>query len=257
MYKSRQKLYICKSCAYNKRRFYKCQCFGANNAKENIMYDIIRLFLVAVSGIAWSAVYIDSIRLGFKQKTYCMPLFALGLNICWEGIYACTDLFIRSDINAQAIANSAWFLLDIVILITYFKFAKEECRSDAERRFFIPWTVLALITCFVLQILFIVEFGDVEGEKYSAFLQNLAMSLCYLYMLKNRASSRGQSMVIAVSKCLGTLTPTIIGAMEKNLFIIVTGILCFIFDMIYIAALGKVSGAEKRQIPTDAAPEGA
>ena len=209
------------------------------------MYDLIRFLLVAVSGVAWSAVYIDSIRLGFKQKTYCMPLFALGLNICWEGIYACTDLFIRGDVNVQAIANSAWFLLDIVILVTYFKFAKAECRTQTERRFFIPWTVLALVTCFILQVLFIVEFGDVAGEKYSAFLQNLAMSLCYLYMLRARASSHGQSMVIAVSKCLGTLTPTIIGAMEGNLFIIVTGILCFIFDVIYIICLRNVSRSEK------------
>ena len=209
------------------------------------MYNIIRFLLVAVSGIAWSAVYADSIRLGFKQKTYCMPLFALGLNICWEGIYACTDLFIRADINVQAVANAAWFLLDIVILTTYFKFAKSECRSERERRFFIPWTLLALVTCFILQILFIVEFGDVAGEKYSAFLQNLAMSLCYLYMLRSRASSLGQSQVIAVSKCLGTLTPTIIGAMEGNLFIIVTGILCFIFDVIYIIALHGVQKEER------------
>ena len=209
------------------------------------MYNIIRFLLVAVSGVAWSAVYVDSIRLGFKQKTYCMPLFALGLNICWEGIYACMDLFIRVDINVQAIANAAWFLLDIVILTTYFKFAKSECRSDRERHFFIPWTILALVTCFILQVLFIVEFGDVAGEKYSAFLQNVAMSLCYLYMLRSRASSRGQSQVIAVAKCLGTLTPTIIGAMESNLFIVVTGILCFIFDVIYIIALHGVQKEER------------
>ena len=216
------------------------------------MYNTIRFLLVAVSGIAWSAVYVDSIRLGFRQKTYCMPLFALGLNICWEGIYSCTDLFIRNDINVQAIANAVWFLLDIVILITYFRFAKSECTTECERRFFIPWTVLALITCFILQILFIAEFGDVDGEKYSAFLQNLAMSLCYLYMLKSRSSTRGQSMIIAVSKCLGTLTPTIIGAMEGNLFIIVTGILCFVFDVIYIVALHGTAAAEKKAAVSNA-----
>ena len=217
-----------------------------------MMYNVIRFLLVAISGIAWSAVYVDSIRLGFKQKTYCMPLFALGLNICWEGIYSCTDLFIRGDINVQAIANAVWFLLDIVILVTYFRFAKSECRTEKEKHFFVPWTVLALITCFILQILFIAEFGDVDGEKYSAFLQNLAMSLCYLYMLRSRGSTRGQSMIIAVSKCLGTLTPTIIGAMEGSLFIIVTGILCFVFDMIYIIALRSTAATEQKSISSGA-----
>ena len=209
------------------------------------LYSIVRLILVAISGVAWSAVYVQSIRVGFKQKTYAMPLFALGLNICWEGIYAYTDLFVRGDISAQAIANTAWFLLDIVILVTYFKFAGSECRTETERKYFVPWTVLALITCFVLQVLFIYEYGDVAGEKYSAYLQNLAMSLCYLYMLRARGSSKGQSQVIAVSKCLGTLAPTIIGVMEGNDFILITGILCFVFDVIYIIALKKVTDTEK------------
>ena len=51
------------------------------------MLQMIINILIVISGICWSAVYIDSIRIGFKQKTYCMPLFALGLNIAWEGIY--------------------------------------------------------------------------------------------------------------------------------------------------------------------------
>ena len=210
------------------------------------MSGIVSFILVAISGICWSAVYVESIRLGFKQKTYAMPLFALGLNICWEGIYACMDLFIRNDINVQAVANACWFMLDIVILVTYFRFAKSECKTETERKFFIPWTVLALVACFVLQVLFIVEFGDVDGEKYSAFLQNIVMSICYLYMLRSRGSSRGQSRVIAVCKCVGTLTPTILGTLEGNMFILVTGIICFIYDMIYIVALWRVTDAEKK-----------
>lgn len=210
--------------------------------------DTVNLILVLISGVAWSIVYIESIRLGFTQKTYAMPLFALGLNICWEGIYACMDLFIRADITAQAIANAVWFLLDIVILTTYFLYAKEECRSEEERRAFVPWTVLALLTCLVLQLTFIFEYGDVEGEKYSAYLQNVAMSLCYLYMLRSRGGSRGQSLLIAVSKCLGTLAPTILGTLEGNWFILTTGILCFIFDVIYIVALWRVRKNEKAML---------
>lgn len=201
--------------------------------------------LVIISGICWSAVYVDSIRTGFKQKTYCMPLFALGLNIAWEGIYAYTDLFIRKDIGAQAIANTIWFLLDILIVITFLKFGKNEMEGTLGKKMFVPWTVLVLVSCFVLQILFMVEFGDVAGEKYSAFLQNIAMSIAYLYMLNRRKSSKGQTMLIAICKCIGTLTPTIFGTMEGNMFILVTGIICFIFDMIYIYCLHHVIQKEK------------
>ncbi len=52
------------------------------------------LFLTLLSGISWMLVYIDCIRLGIKQKTYGIPLFALALNIAWEGLYS----FFRSQV---------------------------------------------------------------------------------------------------------------------------------------------------------------
>ena len=105
--------------------------------------------LIVISGICWSIVYVDSIRIGFKQKTYAMPLFALGLNIVWEGLYAFTDIFVRQSIGAQAIANACWFLLDCVIVYTYFKFGKSECRNAGfikKSRIFMPrlWTTILL-----------------------------------------------------------------------------------------------------------------
>ena len=209
-----------------------------------MVQTIITLCIVA-SGICWSIVYLKSIHIGFTEHTYAMPLFALGLNIVWEGLYAFTDLFIRQSIGAQAIANAAWFCLDIFILYTYFKYAREECQSETERKFFVPWTVLSLACCLVVQLLFYFHFGNVEGEKYSAYLQNIIMSVCYLYMLADRRSSRGQSMIIAVCKMIGTLTPTIYGTLEGNMFILVTGIVCFVFDMIYIFALREVIRREQ------------
>lgn len=195
--------------------------------------------LIAASGVCWSIVYIDSIRIGFRQKTYAMPLFALGLNIVWEGLYAFTDLFVRRSIGAQAIANACWFVLDCVIVYTYFKFGRSECRTETEKKFFVPWSLLVFAACLVLQLLFYYWFGSVEGEKYAAYLQNVAMSLLYLSMLRERGSDQGQSMTIAVCKCIGTLTPTIYGTLEGNWFITVTGIICFVFDVLYIAALKK------------------
>ena len=210
------------------------------------LFLFVRNILVIISGVCWSCVYADSIRTGFKQKTYCMPLFALGLNIAWEGIYSFSYFFIRKEICAQAFANAAWFILDIFLVVTFLKYGKaEEAKNELHKKFFIPYTILAIACCFVLQFLFIYEFGLVEGEKYSAFLQNIIMSICYLYMLDSRKSSRGQTMLIAWCKCIGTLTPTIIGAMENNLFIVVTGIICFIFDAMYIYFLNYVKKKER------------
>jgi len=208
------------------------------------MYSIIINLLIIASGVCWSVVYVSSIRTGFKQKTYCMPLFALGLNIVWEGMYAFIDLFVRRSVGAQAIANTCWFFLDIFILVTWFKFGKEEFEGETAKKWFIPWTLIVLAACIALQVLFAVEFGIEEGEKYSAYVQNVAMSVAYLYMLNRRRSSKGQTMTIAVCKCIGTLTPTIYGAMEGNLFILVTGIICFVLDVLYIYFL---QGVQKKE----------
>lgn len=84
-----------------------------------------------------------------------------------------------------------------------------------------------------------------EGEKYSAYVQNVAMSVAYLYMLNRRRSSKGQTMTIAVCKCIGTLTPTIFGTMEGNMFILVTGVICFVLDLLYIYFLHGVQKKEQ------------
>ena len=60
---------------------------------------------------------------------------------------------------------------------------------------------MAFAACIALQVLFYCWLGNVEGEKYAAYLQNVAMSLLYLAMLKERRSDKGQSMTIAVCKC--------------------------------------------------------
>ena len=78
------------------------------------------LLLTVLSGIAWTIVYIDSIRVGFEQKTYAMPIAALGLNIAWEWTYAVRDP--THDPQLQAWVNLKWALADVVILATYFRY---------------------------------------------------------------------------------------------------------------------------------------
>ena len=67
-------------------------------------------------------------------------------------------------------------------------------------------------------------------------------------MLNTRKSSKGQSMLIAICKCIGTITPTIFGSIKGNKFILVTGIICFVFDAIYILALSYTIKNEKKMV---------
>ena len=74
--------------------------------------------------------------------------------------------------------------------------------------------------------------------KYSAFLQNLVMSVLFINLFAKRGNMEGQSILLAVSKWIGTLAPTILfGIVHFNLFVLVCGIFCSVFDLIYIVLL--------------------
>jgi hypothetical protein len=196
----------------------------------------MQLFLTVVSGLAWTIVYIEAIRLGFKYKTYAMPVAVLGLNIAWETIYGFHGL--TEAIDAQTIFNLLWAAADVVIVFTFFRFGRSELPKFVTRPMFIGWGIVIFGASYAVQALFIGQFGWMDGARYSAFLQNLLMSGLFIAMLVARRGTRGQSMVIAIAKWLGTLAPTILIGVLGNLpFIIGIGLLCSVFDLIYIGML--------------------
>jgi hypothetical protein len=81
-------------------------------------------FLTILSGLAWTVVYVESIRVGFRDKTYAMPIAALALNIAWESMYAVHDLM--TSVSIQAFVNLIWALADLGIVYTFFKFGCSE-----------------------------------------------------------------------------------------------------------------------------------
>jgi hypothetical protein len=196
------------------------------------------LLLTALSGIAWTIVYIDSIRVGFTQKTYAMPIAALGLNIAWEWTYAIRDL--TSDPQLQGWVNLIWALADVVILTTFFRYGRSEFPGFVSRPLFITSGIVIVLTSFLIQWLFIAEFGTVgtKAAQYSAFLQNLLMSGLFIAMFVARRGPRGQTQLIAVAKWIGTLAPTILfGFIYGSFFVIGIGLLCSVFDLAYIGLL--------------------
>ena len=190
-------------------------------------------FLTLVSGVAWTIVYLSAIRVGFRQRTYAIPMAALGLNFAWESTYAVHDL--AGGLSAQGVVNLVWALADIVIVYTFFAFGRAEFPRFVTRPMFAVWGVLLFATSYVVQWLFIAQFGTDAGARYSAFLQNLLMSGLFIAMLIARRGLRGQTLTIAVAKWLGTLAPTIlIGGLHHSAFALVTGALCSVFDLLYI-----------------------
>ena len=200
--------------------------------------NVTGLVLVGISGICWTIVYIELIRNGIKDKACGMPLFALGLNIVWEFLYSIDGFFISKEfIMVQNIADMAWAVCDVFILVCWFKYGRQYLPKRAQK-YFILFTILALAICAGLQFAFYLYCDTAtEASIYSAFAQNVAMSVMFLTALFERGNIKGFSVLGAVCKCIGTLTPTIWGCVEAGgiqIYIFITGSLCFIIDLIYI-----------------------
>lgn len=205
----------------------------------------IKLILTLVSGICWTVVYIEGIRLGFKERSYAIPFYALALNLAWELLH--TVLGLQAGLSVQTIINGVWFAFDLGILYTYFKYGRKYFPQSLPAGSFVGWSILGLVTALCVEYAFIREFGAAVGAGYAAFLQNLLMSVLFIDIFVRRGNSEGQSLYIAVSKWLGTLAPTILfgivgegGFPNGSVLILVLGIFCSVFDLLYIWLLFKL-----------------
>ncbi len=214
-----------------------------NSATEDV-----ELILVAITGVAWTVVYINAIWIGFRHKTFAMPAVALALNLAWEVTYAAVDSKIALadptlDNVAWASVETAWAVFDVLIVYTFFKFGRAEF-PFLSRKVFATWAILMFGASGVVQWLFIYEFGVGTAVRYSAFLQTLVMSSLFIAMLVARRGLRGQTLTIAIGKWIGTLAATILyGVVEPSSFILGLGILCCLLDIVYI---GLVVWAKRR-----------
>jgi hypothetical protein len=239
--------------------------------------QIVKVGLTIISGVCWTIVYIDGIRIGFRDKSYAIPFYALALNFAWELLYTYFG-FRTNGVTVQNVFNAVWLAFDVGILYTYFRFGRKYFRgfrdqppaiptrrdsdmirpsahADGTDKYFVAWSVLALVTAFAVQYAFRREFGVAKGAAYSAFPQNLIMSILFIGMLVKRGSREGQSLTIAINKWLGTLAPAILyGAIGEGGFprgsflILMVGILCSVFDLIYIWLLAKAMPAQPARV---------
>jgi hypothetical protein len=220
------------------------------------MSDLLALFLSIVSGISWTIVYISAIRIGFKDKTYAIPVLALALNFAWELIYGLGGVIIDPK-SLQSWINLTWGFADAVIVYNYFVFGKSEFPPSLTRRIFFAGSVLIFVVAFAVQAAFIVQFKD-EAPIYAAFLQNTLMSGLFLGMFVAREGMRGQSLTIAVSKCIGTLAATIVfSVITFTPLVLIVGIVCFVLDTIYIGLIANVKrhGATFDPVSVEDGPE--
>src|SRR5689334_11225844 len=111
----------------------------------------LKTILAVISGLCWTLVYIAGIRLGIKHRSYAIPFYALALNLAWELLH--TYLGLRTAIDLQTVINAVWFLFDVGILYTYLSNGRKYFSAKL-KSYFVPWTVLGLLTAFCIEYAF-------------------------------------------------------------------------------------------------------
>ncbi len=199
----------------------------------------MELALKVLSGLCWTCVYAAAIRAGFRDRTYALPAFALGLNLVWEALYFAGGAIYwndySGDIHVQTVVNGLWLALDIGIVVTYVRFGPRQWPMLTRPGFW-AMSALILVVSGGVQAAILAQFGPESGARYSAFAQNLLMSVLFIAMLYNRRSTEGQSRFIAVNKMVGTLAPTIASGFigEYRPFVAIAGVLCLGTDVVYL-----------------------
>ncbi len=183
------------------------------------------------SGIFWTAVYILIIRLGFRERTYGMPIAALCANISWEFIFS----FVYPHDPPQNYITIVWFVFDLVIVLQTLRFGKV---TFEPRSLFYPAFILGLLVSFGAIMAITIQFNDWDG-KYAAFGQNLMMSVLFVAMLLRQQDIKGQSIYIALGKMVGSLLPSILFFLRfpNSPLLNFLYVSIFIFDLIYLVLL--------------------
>lgn len=203
---------------------------------------MLEITLLSISGLCWTIAYLDIIRLSFRDRTTGMPAAALMLNVTWE-VMQVVNLLDRSFSLYYAV-TILWLILDIGILAAFLRFGRLEQTQGWQQDRFLFWSFSLLLFCFLFQWSTVVEFGIVDGTRHSALLQNAIMSVAFIPFLLDRGSdgraARGQSLLIAVTKGIGTLAAGIlIVFLSGSVFHLSLVMVCAFADTAYTVLLWK------------------
>lgn len=152
------------------------------------------------AGALWSLAYALIIRRGFIDKTYGMPWVALCVNLSWEFIFG----ILHPDKPPGNYVNTAWFLVDLVIVYQYLRFGRRELPPGLRQTLFIPGFVLTLIAAFFGILAITYEFNDWPGG-YTGWGAELLLAASYVSMLLRRDNVQGQSVYIALARLFGSI----------------------------------------------------
>jgi len=210
--------------------------------------ELVTFADLAALGIAgdvlWMVAYIAIIWVGFRNKTYAIPIFAVCLNFSWEVIFSVfrPPMTGTGEIDWTKLAMFiGWMLIDIIIVFQCFKFGKREQANAEIRRYFHIGLMISILLAVIWMWTFTEQIHDNNGHM-SAYTINLIMSMLFVSMYFSRPDLRNHSYLGAWAKFFATGIISVangIMMMQKgvNTYFLFLMISVFAFDLLYISLL--------------------
>jgi hypothetical protein len=212
----------------------------------------ISSLFIALCGIGWIIAYIEALRIGFRDKTYAIPFLTLALNFTWEILYTIQGFHVFGY-HVSTYVNFLWVLIDIGILYTYFKYGRKEVKTS-DTVFYVQ-ALLFILLSYIIHYYIFQWLGIVQGALYTGFSINFIMSFLFVRLFYRRGGSKGQSLLIAISKCFGTFSSTVLIGMigsktagGVNKYILFLGLIILVVDLFYIYLLVKDKKSKRQKI---------
>lgn len=159
-----------------------------------------------IGDVFWDVAYLLAIWMGFKQRTYCLPLLAICLNFAWEILFT----IFYPPLTAAGVPDvpkvvlyGVWLVLDAVIIFQLARYGREQQTVPFLRRHFHKLLALTFATCLVGELTLFISMGR-RYQDEMAYGMNLLMSVLFIAMLVGRPRLVGISQGVAWFKMLGT-----------------------------------------------------
>ena len=197
------------------------------------------IFLIVVSALTWTGVYLIIIYRLWKDHAPSMPWVCLCMNFSWEFQFAFLvpypEPITRWGIYLWVVFDAVMYCLDL----RYGKMFYHKRFAQYDWAYYIIKVSLFVII-FVTILMMNPQWPKLpDSPMFAAYLMNAMMSMIFCAHMFLRETVEGLSIWVAILKCIGTLAPTAIGLywMPGQYFVYCLAFVCAAFDFMYIYLL--------------------
>jgi len=206
------------------------------------------LGLVDVGTAFWLVLYVLAIIVGFRERTYAIPLVAIAANFSWELIAA---VYRPAPVLLWRIGDVAWLGLDAGIVWTVLRYGRAQQQIPEIKRGFYAVVAGTFVFALISQIGLEQALDDAYGFL-DAYVISVMMSVLFYFLYFARRQASNISYAIAWCKLLGNgltsagfvcLYPLLDGPAASRLLLYTLCVANFALDAGYVALLASARRA--------------